>query len=800
MMPKFLFNSLTHIQRRNVSKWRSLGNAGKNMLRSDLITKSKDNDKDESDESVESPPPKNGKRKGGRKQRRITKTTPSGLPGDTIVVKLRNDTEEYSHFSLPNVVHRATLWNDSKFISLPGHHPHAHTPRIRRLDSIGMSRGRSSVQPYAVIDPGAVEELIGGDGWHISFISTQTETLSGALEGMGTLTLPKVDAITAVNDSKGKVMLLGVGNVTYDVRHTQYESLLNLHHLRTSGVDVQDIAKCHGGLQRLEITVDNEIHHIPLDFDGDIMTIPLRKPTPEELDTLGVVWLKPAMSNATPRSVRRSVSVQPSFQLQGIHNQILPEAEISTNGQDNGYANTIKRVDWNASLGYPTQKILEKTLETTTQLCAEPVEMEIREIPRQHRKKRLLSLHPRRLQGRVDSDTFFSSVQSRRGYKCVQLFVHVPSDYLFVRCMQRESHSHGAYQDFIREIGAPEMIATDNSQTQAGTKWETTSRKNVTKQRTFSPHNRNQNKAELRIRDVKHKTVYILEKSNAPLSFWCYALIYVIDCLNHLAKESLNWKTSYELLNGDTPDISAFRLTFWQAIEYFEPTSKFPEPTWRQGRFLGIAWDSGDAFTFKIWTEVDGDWNKGRELTRNIVRVRRVLQPTNTQHDDDLDTFYFQKKVYTNKRRGQHKNRVYKLVRIEDHAPDMDSLDSRSHESPPSNAVTVLPKPHAAPTSSNESVDVAPELSVPTENTIAPLSEPPKPSDSPSTSATIPPPLPNNIEMVNEVNDQLSSPYEDPSFGGSGLSEFWLMNGVWGYLHSKFSGAAVTRHGKIFVI
>jgi hypothetical protein len=111
---------------------------------------------------------------------------------------------------------------------------------------------------------------------------------------------------------------------------------------------------------------------------------------------------------------------------------------------------------------------MEKTLESTTQLCAEPVEMERREIPRQHRKKRLLPLHPRRLRGRTDTDTFFSSVKSIRGYKCVQLFVHRASDYLFVRCMQREAHSHGAYQDFVREIGAPELIVTDNSQTQTG--------------------------------------------------------------------------------------------------------------------------------------------------------------------------------------------------------------------------------------------------------------------------------------------------------------------------------------------
>ena len=74
---------------------------------------------------------------------------------------------------------------------------------------------------------------------------------------------------------------------------------------------------------------------------------------------------------------------------------------------------------------------MEKTLDSTTQLQVDPVESERREIPKQHRKKRLLMLHPRRLQGRTDTDTVFSTIKSVRGYLCVQIFCHVPSDYLF---------------------------------------------------------------------------------------------------------------------------------------------------------------------------------------------------------------------------------------------------------------------------------------------------------------------------------------------------------------------------------
>ena len=252
-----------------------------------------------------------------------------------------------------------------------------------------MSRGRRNIQPYAVIDPGAVEELIGGDGWYITYISTQTETLSGALEGMGTLTLPKVDAITAVKNSNGKVILLGVGNATHDARTTQYESLLNSHHLRSNGVDVQDISRRHGGLQRLEIKVGQEINYIPLDFDGEIMKINLRTPTLEEIETMEVTWLTPAMGESNLRSVRRSVSVRSSYELVGTGNDAVQQAEVSTStpATVENKDDTSKGVmDWKATLGYPNEKVLKKTLETTTQLCAGPVEMEQREIPRQHKK------------------------------------------------------------------------------------------------------------------------------------------------------------------------------------------------------------------------------------------------------------------------------------------------------------------------------------------------------------------------------------------------------------------------------
>eukprot|EP00957_Ditylum_brightwellii_P124409 9482144-Ditylum_brightwellii.AAC.1 len=72
------------------------------------------------------------------------------------------------------------------------------------------------------------------------------------------------------------------------------------------------------------------------------------------------------------------------------------------------------------------------------------------------------------------------------------------------------------------------------------------------------------------------------------------------------------------VLAGNTVDSSVFCFKFWQDIEYLDPDLKFPEFKWQNGRFVCIAWDHGDAFTYKIWTEPEkGGWKKGWELIRN---------------------------------------------------------------------------------------------------------------------------------------------------------------------------------------
>ena len=414
-------------------------------------------------------------------------------------------------------------------------------------------------------------------------------------------------------------------------------------------------------------------------------------------------------------------------------------------------------------------------------------------------------LHPRRLPGRTDADTVFSTVKSIRGYWCVQFFCHVPSDFLFVRCMQRESHSHGAYQDYIREVGASEVIVTDNSKTQTGKKWETTSRNVMTKQRKFTPHNQNASKVERRIQDAKHKTMLVLQRAGAPLVFWDYALIYVIDCLNHIAKKPLGWKTSSEVLNGDTADISPFRFKFWQPVKFYNKSS-FPNSRWVMARFLGIAWDTGDLFTFRLWSEPDGDWTKGREFTRNVVRDRNKNETPETSEEAlDLSQFKFQKMVKSNKRKSKS-GHVYKKVDI----LELDGTETIADESEgvmdveqnvPSgdkNSQVRFTADEPVNSGGNEGSTEPEGLTRPTTPTptttqqkSSTIAEPKLKSGAPSEEEP--------IEMVKEVNDYLSRPDEAEGIGGSKVMEIVKHDWKNGAAHFKVtwsSGETTWEHLK----
>ena len=597
-----LYNIEPQFVRQNLIKWRGIWNSeGREIRPDELISKTKGATKPRArDEGNESDAGSNrdrdtkggGKQKGHKKRKaRRTVTTPSGSKAATARVSFKDDDDSDDSSSSDED-------GDSKGNSGKKKSSRKKTParKKKRRNPIAR-RGRSTdEQPKGIIDPGTDFEVLGGVGWEVVEKLNRETQLDGALAGMEGENLPVVCAVTAYDHPQLGPVLLGVGAAAWDERAEQTESLLNSHELRKHNVTVDDIAKRDGGRQMLVV---DEIQ-IDLVFENErILYIPIRRPTTQEMNDRRIHWLIPRSPTSTSMLLARRNKMA-----------VVPEP-----------------ASWEERLGNCPEAVTVKTLDATTQLCSSPVEMENREAPQQHRKSRVLPLHPRRIPGRTDSDTYFSSVKSIRGYTCVQLFVTLLAQFLYVRCMRKESHSHGAYQDFVRHVGAPNTLLTDNAQTQTGQKWTATSRANATKQINSVPHNQNQNQAERKIQDIKKRVILTLRYSKAPLVFWCYCLQFIVDCLNHSAHKQLDWRTPMERMHGHTPDISMFRFRFWAPCWYFEPTAKHPKPNFLPGRIVGIAWLHGDAFTYVVWTTPLNKWESGRELIRNVVRLR--------EEDDD---------------------------------------------------------------------------------------------------------------------------------------------------------------------
>ena len=170
---------------------------------------------------------------------------------------------------------------------------------------------------------------------------------------MGSEVLPSVDAVTAVEDSEGRVVLLGLGEAAFDRRVTQTEALWNSHHIRANNIEVDDVARNVGGGQCIKMTTNNGNRiTIPMKFNGSIMTVDVREPTEEELLALGVNWLTPPMEEITPQSIRRSkVALQTHIThiQQSDHSVTEPEAGKGKR--------TVK--EWKKLLAYPSDLVVE---------------------------------------------------------------------------------------------------------------------------------------------------------------------------------------------------------------------------------------------------------------------------------------------------------------------------------------------------------------------------------------------------------------------------------------------------------
>ena len=282
-------------------------------------------------------------------------------------------------------------------------------------------------------------------------------------------------------------------------------------------------------------------------------------------------------------------------------------------------------------LAYIPEESINKTLANTTQYYLQVTE-ENQSNPQQHFRKRFKAIPDRRQHESVATDFVYFSKKSSQGHIGGQFFSGVKSKRWEFYPLQKENQNSQALLDYIRKLGPPHEIISDNAKSEVGNAWTNIMRDHMIKSRTSEPHNQHQNPSEAEWGRLGNMIKNVLRQSRAPVELCNWTAMYCCQINNHVSRRSLKYKTPMEISNGHTPDISMFRFHFYEPLWYFDPKIKLPRSNLLKCRYLGLAESCGDAMTYYLLKEPDSAKTRRQVLMRSVIKTRRknIGQHVNT--------------------------------------------------------------------------------------------------------------------------------------------------------------------------
>jgi hypothetical protein len=111
--------------------------------------------------------------------------------------------------------------------------------------------------------------------------------------------------------------------------------------------------------------------------------------------------------------------------------------------------------------------------------------------------------------------------------------------------------------------------------------------------------------AENRFTTIKVATNRVLNQLGASADCWLLAVQYVCHVLSHLASSTMKWILPWQVLTGQTQDISSLLVCeFLEPVYYIPHSDGFPSHCNEElGHWVGVATHVGDALTFKILSQ-----------------------------------------------------------------------------------------------------------------------------------------------------------------------------------------------------
>ena len=351
------------------------------------------------------------------------------------------------------------------------------------------------------------------------------------------------------------------------------------------------------------ITMTNDNPWNPSEFDANISTVTRMKAVIEDANP-NEPQLSPD-SYEVDKQLASASSIYPSPVLQQRMRNISNVSSARTRGRSLRVTADQLARRWGISI-----ESARKTIKATTQ---EHVRQAVHPITRRFRTD-LSTFRFRRLREKLSSDTAFMKVKSLQGNTCFQVFSS-PCGFVQVYPLETKAEAGDALRLLTEDIGAPNEMITDGAQEQTGRNSEFNKRCKFVRcsLTTSEPYTHKQVYTEGTIKLLKIKWLHRMIKKQVPKRLWDYGLVFESEIMTRTVRGK-NKKTAYEIITGETPDISEWLdFDFYDWVHYWDSPENKDNP--KIGRWLGVSHRVGSALCYYVLKE------NGEVVSRTTVQV-----------------------------------------------------------------------------------------------------------------------------------------------------------------------------------
>ena len=334
---------------------------------------------------------------------------------------------------------------------------------------------------------------------------------------------------------------------------------------------------------------------IPINHYGPLPYIPVRRPTPKELDTYPIIDMTTRDVSWDPHDPIHQVgAISMTF-----HNEFIPQDDdvlatelfqsdiglvASSNIQmdihehsDDPTQYTVSHIaaslsrqsrsltaDKLCSLWHCGLASAQRTLQATTHECVRTTEALHRRFRTDlaHRRYRQLATY----HGDFYVDTLLNDVTSIRGYNCGNLFCNKSGFQLFIAMPNKTGENcTSSLNILVNQVGLPRKLHSDNHSSFLEGQFAKRCRYFNIPQSFTEPYSSWQNRAEPGIGRLRRYSRKLLMTTQTPIRLWCFCYEYAADILSLMVSSrfELQGRTPFEVVAGYTPDISEYVTFSW---------------------------------------------------------------------------------------------------------------------------------------------------------------------------------------------------------------------------------------------